>query len=109
MHNRALHDTLAAFVEEAAQQLAAEVAGGAEVPFELMDESRAGRRGAGRAANFYCYRPLVGEFVAGRSGVLAQLPSHAAAVGQLAALPSPDGYLVARGERPPRGERRVVA
>ena len=35
MHNRALHDSLAAFVEEAAWQLAEEVAGGAEVPFEL--------------------------------------------------------------------------
>ena len=30
MHNRALHDTLAAFVEEAAWQLAEEVAAGAE-------------------------------------------------------------------------------
>ena len=41
MHNRALHDTLAAFVEEAAWQLAEEVSGGAEVPFELIDASRA--------------------------------------------------------------------
>ena len=31
MHNRALHDSLAAFVEEAARQLADEVSGGAEV------------------------------------------------------------------------------
>ena len=36
MHNRALHDILASFVEEAAWQLAEEVSGGAEVPFELM-------------------------------------------------------------------------
>ena len=35
MHNRALHDSLAAFVEEAAWQLAEEVSGGAEIPFEL--------------------------------------------------------------------------
>ena len=40
MHNRALHDTLAAFVEEAAWQLADEVAGGAEIPFELIDRRR---------------------------------------------------------------------
>ena len=39
MHNRALHDSLAAFVEEAARQLADEVSGGAEVPFELMEMS----------------------------------------------------------------------
>ena len=41
MHNRALHDTLAAFVEEAAWQLAEEVSGGAEVPFELIEQGRA--------------------------------------------------------------------
>ncbi|MEA2292953.1 MAG: hypothetical protein QOE86_592, partial [Solirubrobacteraceae bacterium] len=40
MHNRALHDSLAAFVEEAAWQLAAEVSGGAEVPFELIEHGR---------------------------------------------------------------------
>ena len=43
MHNRALHDSLAAFVEEAAWQLAEEVSGGAEVPFEL-DRARAAPR-----------------------------------------------------------------
>ena len=41
MHNRALHDSLAAFVEEAAWQLAEEIAGGAEVPFELIEQGRA--------------------------------------------------------------------
>ena len=44
MHNRALHDTLAAFVEEAAWQLAEEVSGGAEVPFELDATHRAAPR-----------------------------------------------------------------
>ena len=43
MHNRALHDTLAAFVEEAAWQLAEEVAAGAEIPFELIEQGRASR------------------------------------------------------------------
>ena len=32
MHNRALHDSLVAFVEEASWQLAEEISGGAEVP-----------------------------------------------------------------------------
>ena len=41
MHNRALHDSLAAFVEEAAWQLAEEVSGGAEVPVRA---DRAGPR-----------------------------------------------------------------
>ena len=40
MHNRALHDTLASFVEEAAWQLADEVSGGAEVPLELIEQGR---------------------------------------------------------------------
>jgi hypothetical protein len=93
MHNRALHDTLAAFVEEAAGQLASEVAAGAEVPFEL-DETPAGRA----SASLYCYRPLMGEFVAGRSGMLARLPSHPGAVAQLASLPDLAAYLEVRGE-----------
>ena len=54
MHNRALHDSLAAFVEEAAWQLAEEVSGGAEVPFELIEQGRA-------SAPLYCYRPLTGR------------------------------------------------
>ena len=57
MHNRALHDSLAAFVEEAARQLADEVSGGAEVPFELIEQGRA-------SAPLYCYRPLTGRFIA---------------------------------------------
>jgi hypothetical protein len=102
MHNRALHDTLAAYVEEAAWQLAAEVADGAEIPFELMEEGRA-------TSPLYCYRPLVAEFVAGRGGMLARLPSHAGAVRRLAALPSVDAYLERRGERPPRGDASTRA
>ena len=68
MHNRALHDSLAAFVEEAAWQLAEEVSGGAEVPFELDATPT-------RSAPLYCYRPLTGRFLAQRAGMLARLPS----------------------------------
>ena len=68
MHNRALHETLAAFVEEAAAQLAEEVSGGAEVPFELIEQGRG-------AAPLYCYRPLTQRFLAERAGALAKLPS----------------------------------
>ena len=64
MHNRALHDSLAAFVEEAAWQLAEEVAGGAEVPFELIEQAPT------RSAPLYCYRPLTGRFIAERLGML---------------------------------------
>ena len=81
MHNRALHDSLAAFVEEAAWQLAEEISGGAEVPFELIEQGRA-------SAPLYCYRPLNGRFIADRSPELAKLPSYPAAVHVL--RPQPD-------------------
>jgi hypothetical protein len=97
MHNRALHDTLAAFVEEAAWQLAEEVSGGAEIPFELINAAPSGRR----AAPLYCYRPQTQRFLAERAGALGRLPSYVPAVHGLMALPGLDSYLRARGRRPP--------
>src|SRR5918992_495853 len=94
MHNRALHDSLVAFVEEAARQLAEEVSGGAEVPFELIEQGRA-------TAPLYCYRPLTGRFLAERSTELAKLPSYAAAVQGLSALPDLPAYLETRQRRVP--------
>ena len=67
MHNRALHDTLASFVEEAAWQLAEEVSGGAEVPFELAEQGRS-------SAPLYCYRPLTGALVAAGGAARATVP-----------------------------------
>jgi hypothetical protein len=101
MHNRALHDTLAAFVEEAAWQLAEEVAAGAEVPFELIEQGRA-------SAPLYCYRPLTDRFIAEHLGMLERLPSYAAASHGLAALPNLSAYLSARGRRGPAGDRRAL-
>lgn len=92
MHNRALHDALTAFVEEAAWQLAAEVSGGAEIPFELIEQGRS-------TAPLYCYRPLTGTFLADRATELRKLPSHAAARSQLANLGGVDDYLRRRGVR----------
>ena len=100
MHNRALHDTLAAFVEEAAWQLAEEVAAGAEVPFELIEQGRA-------SAPLYCYRPLTDRFIAEHLGMLERLPSYPAARQGLAALPNLGAYLIARGRRAPAGDRRA--
>ena len=102
MHNRALHDTLAAFVEEAAWQLAEEVSGGAEVPFELIEQGRT-------ATPLYCYRPLTGRFIADRTTALSRLPSYAAAVQALDRLPDLAAYLQARGRRPPAGDARGLA
>jgi len=105
MHNRALHDSLAAFVEEAARQLADEVSGGAEVPFELMEMSPHARA----ASPLYCYRPLTGHFIGERVSVLARLPSYPAAVQGMAALPDLPAYLQSRGRRTPGPDRRSQA
>jgi len=102
MHNRALHDSLAAFVEEAAWQLAEEISGGAEVPFELIEQGRA-------SAPLYCYRPLTGRFIADRSPELAKLPSYPAAVQGLTTLPDLPAYLQVRGRRTPSPDRRAQA
>ena len=101
MHNRALHDILAAFVEEAAWQLAEEVSGGAEIPFELIEQGR-------QSAPLYCYRPLTQRFLAERAGSLARLPSYAPAVQGMMGLPDLPGYLRARGRRPPGADARVA-
>src|SRR5690349_5245689 len=97
MHNRALHDSLAAFVQEAAWQLAEEVSGGAEIPFELDATPT-------RSAPLYCYRPLTGRFIAQRRTMLSRLPSYAPAARGLAALPELPAYLTKRGRRAPAHE-----
>ena len=102
MHNRALHDSLAAFVEEAAWQLAEEVAGGAEIEFELDATPT-------RSAPLYCYRPLTGRFIAQRVGMLSRLPSYPAAAQGLTALPELSAYLQRRGRRVPAGDPRALA
>ena len=105
MHNRALHDSLAAFVEEASWQLAEEISGGAEVPFELIDASPPTRA----SAPLYCYRPLTGRFIADRSPELAKLPSYPPVVQGLIGLPDLPAYLQSRGRRTPSPDHRAQA
>ena len=105
MHNRAMHDILAAFVAEAAHQLTEEVAGGSEIPFELAEQR-------GNSSPLYCYRPMSDVFIAERSGMLGRLPSFTAASRALAELPNLAGYLHARGvaaDRRSPGEGAVTA
>jgi hypothetical protein len=105
MHNRALHDTLASFVEEAAWQLAEEVSGGAEIPFELVDASAPTRS----TSPLYCYRPLTQRFLAERSGALGRLQSYVPAIRGMSSLPDLPGYLRARGRRPEGSDTRAQA
>jgi hypothetical protein len=92
MRNRQLHGAMAAFAEEAAWQLAAETADGAEVPFEIV-------RGGRRDSPLYCYRPLTADFIEQRVGLLARLEGFLPAVHALSGLSGLDRYLDSRGER----------
>ncbi len=90
MRNSTLHGTLEAFTSDAAARLQAETAGGAEIPFEVIEERR------GRVP-LYCYRPLTHEFIDDRLGLLRTLPSYTAAVRALSELDSVAAYLRQRG------------
>ncbi|MDX6585410.1 MAG: hypothetical protein QOI10_4594 [Solirubrobacterales bacterium] len=91
MRDRQLHTTLRAFAEEAAWTLAAETAGGAELPFDLLEEG--GRTGP----TLYCYRPDTSGFIADRERALAALENWLPAVHALGACGGLDGYLRSRG------------
>jgi hypothetical protein len=91
MRNRTLHDSLEHFAVEAAEQLAADTAAGAEVPFEVVEEP-------GTTASLYCYRPLTDRFIRERMTVLGRLPSASEAVQALERLSGLDSYLRRRGE-----------
>jgi hypothetical protein len=91
VRNGTLHGILEAFTADAACQLAMETARGAEIPFEVIEERR------GRVP-LYCYRPLTGDFIRERLGVLSSLPTYAAAVGALTSLDGAENYLRQRGE-----------
>ncbi|MEA2131502.1 MAG: hypothetical protein QOJ85_4393 [Solirubrobacteraceae bacterium] len=93
MRHRPLHAALSTFAEEAAWQLTEEAAGGAEVPFEIIES-----RGARRDTPLYCYRSLTETYIRGRVGVLERLPSYPAAARALAALDGVGDYLRAQSE-----------
>jgi hypothetical protein len=104
VHNRTLHNILEAFTADAAGQLSAETASGAEIPFEIIDAA-AGARGA----PLYCYRPLTGAFIRERLGLLAALPTYAPAARALAELEGLEAYLRQAGENRIPGEPRERA
>ncbi len=91
VRNSTLHQALEAFTTDAAGRLAADTAGGAEIPFELIEEP-------GGSAPLYCYRPLTSDFIRDRLGVLSMLPSYLPAARSLAALEGVEMYLRERGE-----------
>jgi hypothetical protein len=94
MRSLQLQAALSQFVEDAAAFLHAEVAAGAEVGFELAQQS--GRRRSG-TPTLYCYRPLTEEFIAARAVALERLPSYAEAATLLANFDGLDRYLTSIG------------
>lgn len=105
MRNSTLHGIIEAFVTEAAQELAAETAEGAEIPFELVDAA-GGPRGR---VPLYCYRPLTGTFISQRLGLLSALPSYPPAARALRAMEGVQAYVGRRGETRIPSDRRALA
>jgi hypothetical protein len=105
VRNSTLHAIIESFATEAAQELAAETAEGAEIPFELV-ETAGGPRGR---VPLYCYRPLTGTFISQRLGLLSALPSYSPAARALGAMGGVEAYLRRRGEvRIPPGRRALA-
>jgi hypothetical protein len=105
MRNRTLHQSLRDFTEQAAFQLEADASGGAEVPFEVVESP-------GARSPLYCYRPLTGQFIRERLGVLGRLPTYGPAKHAVQSLGGVDAFLRHRGEpRVPEdlGERADAA
>jgi hypothetical protein len=112
MRSLQLEAALTEFVEAAAGHLHAEVAAGAEVPFELEQQTKRRGTGSSRVGGiFYAYRPLTGEFIAEREAALERLPGYAEAARLLAGFDGLDRYLVGVGADAARADprRRVRA
>ncbi|MGK2937849.1 MAG: hypothetical protein ACSLFR_08605 [Solirubrobacteraceae bacterium] len=93
MRHRQLHDALRDYAEQAGGQLAADAAAGADIPFEVVENTHGRHEPA-----LYCYRPLTAEFVRRRIAALGRLPAYPPAVRMLEQL-DVTGYLRAQGEQ----------
>jgi hypothetical protein len=104
MRSRQLETALADFLDAAASHLSADVAAGAEVPFELG--STGARRGQS-ATPLYCYRALTGPFIAEREPALKRLAGHAEVAKLLEGFDGLDRYLASMGADPGRAKGRA--
>jgi hypothetical protein len=103
MRSQQLEVTLTDLFAAAGVHLRAEIAAGAEVPFELG--AQRSRRGPS-AATLYCYRALTGDFIAKREAALERLPSYAASLGLLEHFDGLDRYLASVGGEAARATGR---
>lgn len=88
-----MRERLRAFCEEAAHQLAGDIASGEDVPFELVDTSD------GSGPPLYEYRTMTGEFIRRRLGALGMLPTYMPAAESLERVDGLREWLLARGEQ----------
>jgi hypothetical protein len=103
MRSRQLEASLTEFFAAAGAHLRAELAAGAEVPFEVGAE---GARRGRSAATLYCYRALTGQFIAEREHALERLAAHAAAAKQLERFDGLERYLASVGGDAARAKGR---
>ena len=111
MRHPQLHAALRAAGLHAARELAALVADGDEVPFELLEHARRSRAGE-TGPTLYSYRPLVGLYIERHAQELQSLPAVAEAQHTMVAAWGVEAYLEAGGvQRPPADphERAALA
>ncbi|HEV7585890.1 MAG TPA: hypothetical protein VGO14_08945 [Solirubrobacteraceae bacterium] len=101
MRSLTLQSALTEFAESAAGLLQADLADGAEIPFELDTPPT---RGA-TSTPLYCYRALTGAFIAERQAALEGLPTRGEAARRLKAFDGLDSYLAIAGSEPARQTR----
>ena len=94
VRNLTLHGLLEAFTTEAGTRLNLAASDGEEIPFEVVETDAAPLR----RIPLYCYRPLTGDFIRARLGLLVALPSYAPAAQALEGVGGLELYLRARGE-----------
>jgi hypothetical protein len=104
MRSRQLETSLTEFFGAASAYLRAEVAAGAEVPFELGAQTA--RRG-GAGTPLYTYRALTGDFIGERDAALKRLPGHAEVAKLLERFEGLDRYLVSAGGEAARAKGRT--
>lgn len=93
MRNLTLHGLLEAFTTDAGMRLDLAASEGDDIPFEVVtsDPERPGR------IPLYCYRPLTGDFIRARLGLLGALPTYAPVARTLEGVGGLELYLRARG------------
>jgi hypothetical protein len=104
MRSQQLETSLTEFFGAASEYLRAEVAAGAEVPFEL-GAHRARRGSAG--APLYTYRALPGQFIGERDAALKRLPGHADVAKLLERFDGLDRFLTSAGGDAARAKGRA--